>query len=386
MNLLFHITADSLKVTYGRMKNVLQGHDMLIFNAMASATEDRRHQFVPPLNQSEYEQKHAEIEKMLSYPGVLRGTELAFRLMEEVLNHILQSGGLPGTNTDDLMDAISFSTNQDALIRLNPQLRWMVEWAMELKGTEIEAPVFLDVYDKNLGTIVPNYVVEYISTSIYAYKQGMYATSVALLTIALEATLRDVLATKGYVFDIGASPVDVYPYVNASVGVDGDHYTLTFRDPMPKSPAELSASAGGQPSVEIRIRRLIKPWKKRTDLAIITPPILLDHWSSRIPVQQAQRSVSGLGEALDLSRNKENLLTPYDLPLDLDEVILAVRNNLIHLSGDALTTHLTMIDAQGDFTLGDFLDNDQMVFDLIVDIPRVINQLYIDLREKGHLA
>jgi hypothetical protein len=334
MNLLFHITADSLKVTYGRMKNVLQGHDMLIFNAMASATEDRRHQFVPPLNQSEYEQKHAEIEKMLSYPGVLRGTELAFRLMEEVLNHILQSGGLPGTNTDDLMDAISFSTNQDALIRLNPQLRWMVEWAMELKGTEIEAPVFLDVYDKN----------------------------------------------------IGASPVDVYPYVNASVGVDGDHYTLTFRDPMPKSPAELSASAGGQPSVEIRIRRLIKPWKKRTDLAIITPPILLDHWSSRIPVQQAQRSVSGLGEALDLSRNKENLLTPYDLPLDLDEVILAVRNNLIHLSGDALTTHLTMIDAQGDFTLGDFLDNDQMVFDLIVDIPRVINQLYIDLREKGHLA
>lgn len=75
-----------------------------------------------------------------------------------------------------------------------------------------------------------------------------------------------------------------------------------------------------------------------------------------------------------------------DLPTDLDEVIQVVRNNLVHLSGQALTTPLTAIDPSGGFTLEDFLSDPRKVYDLIIGVPRFINKQYVELRRAGHLA
>jgi hypothetical protein len=101
-----------------------------------------------------------------------------------------------------------------------------------------------------------------------------------------------------------------------------------------------------------------------------------------------RRSVTGLGAALDIARNTERCLTPAHLPLDFDSVLKAVRNNLIHLSGDALATPLQEFDDQlagGGFTLRHFLEREDMLLDFVTTIPRFVNEQYLQLRRDGKL-
>jgi hypothetical protein len=56
------------------------------------------------------------------------------------------------------------------------------------------------------------------------------------------------------------------------------------------------------------------------------------------------------------------------------------------LSGQALTIPLTKIDSSGSLTVGDFLSNPEMVYDLIANVPRLINGQYVELRRSGHLT
>jgi HAMP domain-containing protein len=180
-------------------------------------------------------------------------------------------------------------------------------------------------------------------------------------------------------------------YVKADVEVDGNKYTITFKQPTPKSTVDFIVSTGGSTTVEVDIRRTIIPRKPgRIDLTMKVPPCLLDHWSSNVIVQPAQQRVNGLGEAFDIARNKETFLQPKDLPLDFDDVIIQVRNNLIHLSGDALNAKISTIpdpDNSGDWiTLGKFLETAEMVYDFMTTVPAFINQQYIELRRAGFLA
>jgi hypothetical protein len=81
-------------------------------------------------------------------------------------------------------------------------------------------------------------------------------------------------------------------------------------------------------------------------------------------------------------------LTPAHLPLDFDSVLKAVRNNLIHLSGDALATPLQEFDDQlagGGFTLRHFLEREDMLLDFVTTIPRFVNEQYLQLRRDGKL-
>jgi hypothetical protein len=86
-----------------------------------------------------------------------------------------------------------------------------------------------------------------------------------------------------------------------------------------------------------------------------------------------------LGEALDIARKKEGFLTPDLLPTDFDEVIKIVRNNLIHLSSEALNTPLNNLDPTGEFNLGTFIERADCVYDLLRNISIFINEQYIQL-------
>jgi len=229
--------------------------------------------------------------------------------------------------------------------------------------------------------------VQYLSSAVHAYQRGMNAAAVALLSIALEATLRDVLETKSYTFDRSASPVDLYPETDADVDVDVTlgHYTLTFAGPLKKTAADFSASAAGT-KFKIHVRRAVNRHNGRVDLHMRAPNALLDHWSPDVPSQLAQKSITGLGAALRVARNDAQVLTPQDVPVDLDEVISVVRNNLIHLSGAAMATPLTKLDPSGATVLSDFLGDPLKVYDLVTNIAHFIDTQYVGLRRNGFLA
>lgn len=306
MKFVFHIPPECLLKTYDSIRNCLNGHEDIIFEAMVQATSAARTPFVLPTNRNEYEQKHEEIVRILSYPAALKGLEIAISLVEEIWTKLRATPG-GGTNVE-LLKLLSFQTNQNAKIRLSENFQWSVEWDISLHNNYVSSnsQVSVDIYKKGWGEICPTYILQYINSALHAYQHRMYAVSLALLSISVEGTLRDALATRGYTFD-----------------------------------------------------------------------------SNR----NNPKRISGLGEALRVSRTVENIVTSRVLPVDFDDVIKAVRNNLIHLSGTALNENLTIYAARsssGSFTLKDFLSDPEMVFDFVINVPRFISEQYVDLRKAGH--
>lgn len=386
MKLLFRVSPDDLTAAYGRLKTLFRGHENMIFDAMSAAVASNNlPAFDLPAATSEYEQKHAEIESRLS-KGKVRGQQTAISLMEEILRHVIEQGGVRGISNDDVIKCLYLTTSEEnILLRLREQNHWAAEWTVKLnyKGVNESRPISVNIHSSTLGEITPLYVVEYINSAMYNYFRGMYATSIALLAIAVEATLRDILVFLNYSYSPRASSVDVYPYTTAKLKVEGTGYLLTFDNPLPRSVADFEVSTGGATEVGISIRRLIKPLSSgdRTDIYMLVPESVVDHLSVNIPSSPAQRSVSGLGAALRVIRYSEDLVSLVELPLDFEEVLTVVRNNLIHLSGEAMEKPLTMMDPSGDYKLKDFLDDDEAVFDFITSIPDFINGQYMKLKE-----
>lgn len=372
------ISPESFINTYRIVHNRLNGYDPIIFTSMKKV--DSR--FVEPVNSSQYQDKHKEIENLLEYAVMINGYKTAFCLFEEIWRSCNDNGGLPGIITDEILKLISFQTsNSDVFIRLTDDIRWVVTTNVYLEqwhSTEIRMEQIDHV--NNWEEIVPKYIVEYILNAINAYKQRMYAVAAALLSIAVEGTLRDVLSTKGYTYDHSATNVDIYKHTDAAIAVSGNAYVVTFKETLPKQYFDFNLICGDTSSVDIKIRRSVNKRANRTDLNIICPADLLDYFSKDTIETPRQKTVKGLGEALRIAREIECFLKPLDLPLDFDDVITAVRNNLVHLSGNSLNQRLRILN----ITLQEFLSNERMVYALITKVPRFINGQYIQLKRDGH--
>ncbi len=296
----------------------------------------------------------------------------------------LQMGGAPPFTVDGLLQMMTFDMTNEFKVLLTRGAEWVAQWDLELISAADgeKLTLALPLCRKGWGEIVPFSVIQCVRTAIYSYRHRMYIAALALLSIATEATLRDLLAIRGYTFKPGASSVDVYDYARALVDVNGNSYTVTFSDAMPKSPAELAASAGGTMPCHIKIRRDINH-SGGFDLVVRTDAALIEHWSSGRVVQQADKTVGGLGQALQIAREKEKLISPDDLPEDIDDVLTAVRNNLVHLSSEALEIVLPRLaqdSSTGDFKLKDFIKREDMVWDIVKNIPMFIRDQYLAIR------
>jgi len=362
---------------------MLNGNDSVIFAAMAGISTS----FTAPANPGEYTAKHSEIEGILNFPDALSGRQVALNLMEAVGREVKNTGGVVGVSANDLITAIKFEGADGIVIRLTNDLRWATEWPISVHqgAVSTHTTVTLDVHDQSWGEVVPTYILECIHAAIALYRQGVNSIAVALLAIAVEATLRDVLAIRGYAFIKGASSVDIFGYSAARVAVDGNSYTLTFSDPMPRLPSTFATSAGAA-FVDIQMKRVINARDRTIHLKAKAPAWFIDYWASDTLTRSAQKRVNGLGEAFHIARDVEAFLTPTMLPTDFDEVITVVRNNLIHLSSQALATPLLKLDSSGGYTLGQFLNDAFRVYDLMTNVPRFINDQYVDLRNGGHLV
>jgi hypothetical protein len=385
MKTSFHFPNEQPVQAYNRLLRLMQNNSQIIFDSMQEITQNRSNPFSPPNHPDEFDQKHEEIRRLLSFGSILSGLNVVMELMEAIGRRVQTRQDLIGLTEDQVFEELFLETSTSVLVKLNRAFRWSAVWEVTspIQGEDDRIKVAVEFYNSEWGEIVPKYVVDYINAAILSYENSVHGPAAALLSIAIEATLRDVLRTRGYAFQPGATRVDVYSYCNAEVRAEGNAYKVYFPEPMPRSPAEFHIPED-RDSLNIQVRRKIH--RGRTDLLMIVPESLIHHWSSDEIKRPAERCVNGLREALDIARNEERFLTARDLPEDFDEVILKVRNNLIHLSGQALETSLNAIDPSGETTLGDFLNDTKMIYDLIVNVPYFINRKYVELREDGHLS
>lgn len=380
MSLLFPVLHEQVESAYERVCSVLGDNHKLIFKAMSRVMQNEGHHFSGPSSYDpvEVERKHREIKRRITASS-FRGLGPAMRLMEEIWAEVISGPGLPHISNSKILDKLYFSVaEREILIRLSQDGYWVAEWNVDLRHRQLSYRrcVQIALYNNSSEEIVPHYVLQYVDAAVLAFRQGLYAVSVALLAITVEATLRDVLAPKGYNFKRSASPVDIYPYVEAEVTSTGESYVVTFSETLPKSPSEFVKSLEGKSVAKVKIRRKVARGKNQIDLHVRAPNALLDHWSKNEPHTRAQKRVNGLGEALEIARNKEGILTPDLLPEDMDDVIRTIRNNLVHLSQESLAQELELVG----MTLGEFLNNSEAVYDLLtLTIPALINEQYTRL-------
>jgi len=392
MTVLFnHIPSRTFQGAYTQIKEMChQGSEHVIFDAMEEITRGSRHVITSTADPNQFEQKYREIERRLNFRS-LGGVELGLYMMAKVYEFADHNGGLNNHSANALIEKLQLQTNRDFKIRLTESVTWATVWNVELKTPQIEdeIEIIVDVQKYNWGSIVPSYILEYLDSAITAYRRGMYSAALAFFSVIVEATLRDILATRGYSFLHGASSTDQFEWVDLQVDLDTSrtHYLVQTPTNVALAPTDFMTSVNGQIPHSARIKRRDRGNGNGFEL-IIRSPELVDHWSSSTISQRGQRTISGLGAALDIARNRENIISAEDLTPDFDTVITTVRNSLIHLSGEALDTHLPDFDSLTpgrNYTLRDFLKSPEMVFDIVTNVPQFANQQYLRLRQQGIL-
>ena len=316
--------------TYQQIKEQL-GQDNFIFQAMKHVAKERNFSFDLPAGSAEVEDKHNEIVLSLNRERIQARRGLFFDLVE--ILHLQLLGASKEVMAERLRALIDIRVPDNFSIKLNQAGAWIVQWNLNVdnESGKYETGVSLEVYKRTQHRIVPWHVVEYINSGIALFRRKAYAPALALMTVAVEATVRDALATRGYNFKTGASSVDTFKISDVDLAVTGNAYTLTFPKPMPKDSASLVVS--GNLPIGVKIRRKINPNNGRKDLLIMVPDFLLDYLSSDQVEKTGQpNTISGLGQALSVACYRECIITATDLPPDLDDVLKAIRNNLLHLS------------------------------------------------------
>ena len=304
MILPFPIDSALVTASINNTKALLAGNESILFDSMHAVHPA----FALPINPSQFAAKNREIDVILARIAFGGGIDVNFKLIDEILDQVIIHA--ININIDDLVNRWQFEIQPECILCLTNNQQWLYKRQIIIRHLHHDLSIdhILTIRDRNYGVVVPDYIIQYFHTALNCFSQHLYPVCLALSSIIIEGTLKDVLTTRGYTFD----------YAN----------------------------------------------------------------------RRATNYVGGLGTALNKARNVEGFLTPTDLPSDLDSVIQPIRNNLVHLSGNAFNTRLPYLDGHNgipNFVLKNFVDDPLLVYDLIQSVSAFVEKMYMDLRAVGHL-
>lgn len=390
MNQLFALLdSREMLAAYNRIRHELSLDSDLLQSVSVAAKACGKEFVLPSLvSPGDIESGHQMAANMLTrYSRLLDYQELFFLTLEELLSRLKTRGLDP--LCERLLELATLSFRDEFKVRLTESAEWQTFWRLSPVANSLTSDyqISISVFSRSSGDIVPWDVFQYVRSGILLYRQGAFATSLALLAIAVEATLRDVLSSRGYGFVPRASREAEYAATEAEVMAHDSSYLITFRKPMPRAPSELPASSGGRLPAEVTLRRKKPRGESRYDITLTCPVFLVDHLAPDTVVREAMnKSIGSLGEALEIARHREGVLHPTDLPTDVDPILKQLRNNLVHFSRDSLSVELRPNPKSSDpvqFTLRDFLNANDKIFDLVTIIPDFVSRQYLRLLQNG---
>lgn len=372
MNSFPVITNDLIADCFSRLCTLYASDSMKILQAAQAVTSGRPAAFIIGANSinDQLEIIVAKVKKTADREG----QKLLIKIIEHLYDDLHVNGATGVTNTD-FLECTKIKFQDESEIQYGVSKKW--QWKWELKVDDNSGSVDLDIRtgNTNPGQIVPEYILQYIQQGVAAYKTSKHAVGMALMTIALEGTLRDALHAKGYTYQYGTPSQDVFEIKDVQIHKDPLGFKVIFPDPMPQNHSQYLSSPGDPAYNTYRIKRVKKP-DGSFILEIRNVADLVDFWSSDQVTRPGTMQISGLGAALDIGRNHLTIITPLDIPEDLDNPIKAVRNNLIHLSGTSMLEVVQQDSNGNNITLSDFLSNKNRVFDAICTIGSSINTIY----------
>ena len=357
---------------FASLRLLYQQDPIKLLDAAVRATALDQTPFIS--NSSEIEPQFEAIRLKIMRTADAYGQQLLLKIFEELYDDLIANGAL-GVSLQFFLETTRIEFEDKSWIDFKSNKSWTWCWNLDVDGNT--RTVEMDVRNKYLAAIdiVPDYILQYVQQSMLAFKYKRHAAALALITVALEGTLRDALATKGYSYHQSSPTQDVYELRDVEIHKAHDGYKVTFPNAMPKDYTNYLSNANDPSSKTFRIKRLKKS-NTQTVLEIRADSDFLDYWSSDTVLEAGTMRISGLGAAIQIGRNHAAIISPTDLPEDLDQPIQAVRNNLIHLSGAALDEVVLVDNSGNNVSLRSFLDNKNRVFDAVCSIGDAINSVY----------
>ncbi|WP_349768580.1 hypothetical protein [Priestia megaterium] len=350
MTTTFSIPSHHVLETYQKLKNILSNRQDILFQNIKNLDPD----FELPTDPSQFIEKHTEIENNFTLTTYSQDDIMFF--FEEVFSQVDSDVPL---KKEDILKAIDIKTVYDDIsYRLIDDLTWAMVWKVNIPpfNKPMEDEIVLRGFKRGSEPVVQRYIIEYLQAAILAFRQNLYAAAVALFSIAIEATFRDVLQQRGFSYHSRASSVEIYDYADVKLSAENQKYTLNFETTMPKHINEFTQSINQGNSVPIKMRRVKKitgGGRERIDLHIVAPENVIDYLSVETTLQQAEKTISGLNGAIYQAR-KEGIIDNVTFPPSFAQLLTEVRNNLIHLSGGSFqhsTVNETIQDGQRVFNI-----------------------------------
>lgn len=324
------------------------------------------------------EQQLAELRKKVSLRAGNKGVNLFIFLSEQLLED-LKEQLLPGFGIEELIRKLIIQIDENTKLYLSNESIWKVQWGLKISGDIEFLEVSLRVGSGDGCIVVPDYVFENLKQGMLAFNNGSHGVSLSLFSISLESALRDTLVLLNYSYSSSGSSVDTYEMSKLKVTKSMGTISLEPLEDMPKKVDEFLEDKEDS-HIEVNIKRAINN-KGKWFLKITSGTDEIKDFITKDSIESiGAKSVSGLGAALKIAREDENIIQNHMFPLDLDPPVKAVRNNLIHLSGDAMNEQVL----EGK-TLREFIASTDLVFDTISSISTLIEDLYLRI-SKGEFS
>ncbi len=243
---------------------------------------------------------------------------------------------------------------------------WVISWSAEGDDDEDYS---LSKYDLDINEVIPESIVEIIRSVFVCINTDSYVAAISLALVALEGALWDHLATK----NIGKKvTTEKYPHhVFATLTWDGSSYHLDLKDDQGniKTPSAL-----GSINFEI-VKTGSKSGEKRF-LSIEVDDNHSDWLAISNDVQIEEREKDTLSNAIERAR-KENLIPIDAWTLELDRVLIDLRNNMVHLSNKIESKKFPS--PFGEINMAEFYDTPTLVMFFIRAIMKYIEHAYYDI-------
>jgi hypothetical protein len=242
---------------------------------------------------------------------------------------------------------------------------WEIIWQIP----EMADGYSISKFDAEIGEIIPESVVEILQSVFICILSQSYIAAMALALVALEATLWDHLALVNFDKKV---VIEKFPHrVSAKLKWDGNQYLLSLIDHTgtPKSPnntgsinfeiARTGMTSGNLRLLSVEIEDSVSEWLSTSD-----------------DCTQEEKERGTLSTAIKKAR-KEGLIPDNIWTSNLDNTIIALRNNLMHQSSDVTAMLLTT--PHGEFRIGEISEHLNLLMFFVERIIQYIKYAYYEI-------
>jgi hypothetical protein len=289
-------------------------------------------------------------------------------------------GRVPEGSKQMIMDIISIDTKRDfERLRVDTDGRWQIAWEIEPEADDPQDKyVALDWYvptNQDQAPIVPIAIVDYIAGCVSLIRKKLVLPGAALLTIAMEAALWNGLQKIGI---FRSDEKITYAPTNWILRRLRDKFLLSIQGAEQSVNAQIDPIVGNpEHEFSLIVRRTQFTRDQHTLIIHLEAESnLADFLTSGQVEDRKTVFTGGLSEAIQRART-QSLPGLKIVPSSIDETIIRLRNNLIHLSSDDNLHEPIPIPYQPPIgTLGELRSNPRLIKMLLYSVVEVINSVY----------